>query len=58
MFWLPLITTNSCILGETKSGKDSEPFAVNSYFNWIIAGYYENSIVSTPLAVYPCCVQI
>ena len=39
----------SCILGETKRGKDSDPIAVNSHFGWIIYGHYENSIVSTNL---------
>ena len=39
----------SCILGETKRGKDSGPIAVNSCFGWIICDHYENSIVSTNL---------
>ena len=39
----------SCILGETKRGKRSNPIATNSYFGWIICGHYENSIVSTNL---------
>ena len=39
----------SCILGETKRGKDSDPITVNSHFGWIICGHYENSIISTNL---------
>ena len=39
----------SCILGESKRGKDNDPIAVNSHFDWIICGHYENSIVSTNL---------
>ena len=40
---------DSCILCESKRGKDSDPIAVNSYFGWIICGHYENSIVSINL---------
>ena len=39
----------SCILGETKRRKYSDPIAVNSHFGWIICGHYENSIISTNL---------
>ena len=39
----------SCILGETKRGKDSDLIAVNSHFGWIICSHYENSIDLTNL---------
>ena len=39
----------SCILGESKRGKDSDRTAVSYHFGWIICGHYENSIVSTNL---------
>ena len=46
-----LLNYYSCILGETKVVKDIEPFAVNSHFDWIICGHYENYIVSNKTTI-------